>query len=176
MSNSKQKVELPILQIPTPCPMRWDELEGRSQKRFCDQCTKHVYNFYEMPAADVDSVLKTSQSSTQRVCAQIRRNPDGKVLTAEDNPSCHRKGWRHQFVMLATSLIALLTFGGCESETVSRLLPWLPNDQPHPTEELGDVVIAPPPAVGGEVVMGKVFVPPQPEPQPEPVLPTTPEE
>ena len=80
--NSKNQVNssLPVLgqiQIKTPCPMNWDEMDGDKSKRFCGHCQKHVHNFAEMEATEVDQLV----SSDQSVCAMIRRRTDGSIVT-----------------------------------------------------------------------------------------------
>ena len=158
-----ERIELPVIEIPTPCPMKWEELSGGDRKRYCDHCTKHVFNFSEMPAAEVKEILDSSVCSSERVCAQIRRREDGSIMTAENRPA-RRSFWRKPLVALATSLVALLTFTGCESELVSKLFPWLPNSAAHHPPELGDIAV--PPAVGGEIILGNLKLPPTP-----PILP-----
>lgn len=164
MKKISHSNSLPVLQIPTPCPMQWDQLNGGDQKRFCDQCNKHVYNFSEMPAEEIDLVLKSSAQSSQSVCAQIRRLPNGQILTADDKPQLKQSTWGNRLATLVASLMVLVNFSGCESDLVSRLLPWWPNGS-HAGEELGDIAIEPPPAIGGKVVveLGDVAVEAPPE-------------
>jgi hypothetical protein len=71
--------------IASPCQSSWDSMEGTNQKRFCRECSKHVYNISAMTQADAEKLL----SSGERVCGRFYRRLDGTILT-EDCPV----GWR----------------------------------------------------------------------------------
>ena len=36
------------LRIASPCPMRWDDMQGDDRKRFFGECRLHVYNLSAM--------------------------------------------------------------------------------------------------------------------------------
>ena len=69
------------IRIASPFSARWELMEGTEQKRFCPECTKHVYNISAMTRRDAESLL----SSSNQLCARFYRRADGTILT-EDCP------------------------------------------------------------------------------------------
>lgn len=67
-------------EIASPCPAKWDEMEGDDRKRFCHQCSKHVYNFASMTDAEAERLLRENEG---KVCGRIYRRDDGTILTAD---------------------------------------------------------------------------------------------
>jgi hypothetical protein len=142
-NSKKQSHSLPVLpqvQIRTPCPMKWDEMEGDSSKRFCGHCQKHVHDFSEMDADSVSQLL----GSGQNICAKIRKRTDGSIVTKQPVLSCEnglsRRGWLARLGALAASAVVVLILGGCREpeliETTGVVAP--PPDAQTP-ELLGDV-------------------------------------
>ena len=136
--NSKHLTDsnLPVLsqvQVKTPCPKNWDEMEGDAQKRYCGHCQKHVHNFEEMAAVEVKKLLDTGQS----VCAKVVRLTDGTIVTKEDRVT--RRSWFTRLGGLAASFLALITLGGCQ----------------EPADEVTGIVGAPP-AAKAPVLLGEV--------------------
>lgn len=141
---------LPILSqvsIKTPCPMKWDQMQGDASQRYCDQCKKHVHDFSEMDSGSVNELLKSERS----VCAKIRRRPDGTIITKDSNDSSDRpilrRTWFTRISTLTASVAAILTLGGCREkqlqETTGIVAP-LPTAQAPELLgeiELGDVEI-----------------------------------
>ena len=148
---------LPIITIAQPCPVQWEQMQGSESKRFCDHCTKHVYNFAEMPVDEVGQMLR----SGGKICAQVRRKPDGSIVTIEDRRKfLGRRNWLQRVAVLAASVVTVFTFGGCNSETIIRYIPWIDHEQTQSVggkiaplggvieigpEELGDISIQPEP-------------------------------
>ena len=142
---------LPQLEIGTPCPKSWDEMSGDEQARFCGHCKKTVFNFAAMSTNDIQQVLASRDS----VCARIRRDAGGEVLT-NDSPPCDlpsRRDWLSQLASLAAMLLAMVSLTGCRGETRSSdpvLPPNSTTEQPMmgevciPEAEMGDVLVVPP--------------------------------
>ena len=135
MSN-QPKHSLPVLpqiKINTPCPMNWDEMDGNASRRFCGHCQKHVHNFEEMDAKSVTELL----NSVSSICAKVRRQADGSIITKETRIS--RRNWFARLGGLAASIAVLLTLGGCR-------------------ESADDVtgLVAPPTTVEAPVLLGEV--------------------
>ncbi|MCA8829377.1 hypothetical protein [Hymenobacter pini] len=57
------------LAIPQPCHENWDLMTPTEQGRFCQACRKEVWDFSEMPAADILRVLQ--QAPEGSVCGRI---------------------------------------------------------------------------------------------------------
>lgn len=170
MSQQRSTNSLPVIQIATPCPMQWDKMQGDDSKRFCNQCTKNVFNFAEMPRDDVSDLLCSGQS----VCARISRHADGSIVTLDDKPSTkrlsHIGSYIQRLAVCAAGFVSLMTFGGCDEEKVRRAIPWLPEHEEEitgivaPGAELGDIAISMP--VEEEPVVGIIE-----SPVPETALP-----
>jgi Carboxypeptidase regulatory-like domain len=68
------------MRVASPCPAKWDEMEGDARVRFCRLCSLNVYDISEMTRAEVEAlVLKTEG----RLCGRLTRRADGKVLTKD---------------------------------------------------------------------------------------------
>lgn len=76
--------ELEVLanvRIASPCPVRWAEMRGDGQRRFCNQCRQHVHKLSELKTADVVALLRAAK--TERTCVQVFYRLDGTVLTKD---------------------------------------------------------------------------------------------
>jgi hypothetical protein len=74
------------VRIASPCSTAWDEMSGDDKMRFCHKCQLHVYNFAEMPEAEVNGLLGEREGS---VCAKIYQRACGSILT-KDSPVAFR--------------------------------------------------------------------------------------
>lgn len=88
------------LEVAHPCDVPWDAMYGDDRSRFCEICERRVYNFAAM---DELEILDCLRRSGDRVCAQIRRSDEGKIVTKPSAPSLR---W-FQFSLF--SLLALMT-------------------------------------------------------------------
>lgn len=77
---TKEKFDLNNLRIATPCPVGWANMAGDDRKRFCASCRLNVYNFSEMTAGEVESLVRSSEG---RVCARMFRRADGTIITRD---------------------------------------------------------------------------------------------
>ena len=71
------------LQVVTPCSSSWEQMPGNNRKRFCADCDKHVFDFAQMTARQVEAVVEAHQGN---LCARLTRLPDGSLLTQEAPP------------------------------------------------------------------------------------------
>ena len=109
------KVQLPLLdrvQIASPCSADWDAMPGDERKRFCEQCSLHVFNIAEMTREEAEDFLKTELANRDRTCAKIFRREDGTILT-KDCPIGLRR-IRLKAVRTVVACIAF-TFSGSHS-------------------------------------------------------------
>ncbi len=79
--------------------MSWDKMTGDNQVRFCEQCQRQVWNFFEMTEAEIVEVMRTNP---ERLCAQIKKTKDGILVTKDYRPA--QKKFR--FSMLAMMALA----------------------------------------------------------------------
>lgn len=68
------------VEIASPCPKSWDEMQGDYSKRFCEECGHHVYNFSGMTRDAAETLLRETEG---RLCARIYRREDGAVMTSD---------------------------------------------------------------------------------------------
>ncbi len=66
--------------IASPCPMRWEDMEGTGTVRHCGQCSMNVYNFSEMSREEVERLLAERRD---RLCGAFYRRSDGTILTRD---------------------------------------------------------------------------------------------
>jgi hypothetical protein len=76
----KQEFDINSLRIASPCPVGWETMKGDERTRHCGLCSLNVYNFSEMTAAEVESLVRRSGG---RVCARMFRRSDGTVITRD---------------------------------------------------------------------------------------------
>ncbi|WP_165439385.1 hypothetical protein [Chryseobacterium phocaeense] len=48
--------------IKEPCGQLWDQMQDFGDGKFCDSCRKKVWDFDQLPATDIDEILKTNDS------------------------------------------------------------------------------------------------------------------
>lgn len=119
---SKQDL-LSEVRIASPCPARWNEMEGDDRTRFCWECRRSVYNLSDMTRAEAEAFV---QEATGRVCVRFYQRPDGTMLT-RDCPVGREAVLRALRRRLATTLS-----GGCVA--ILSLWAWATR-QPAPTAE-----------------------------------------
>ncbi len=72
--------KLDRLRIATPCHARWEDMMGDDRIRFCDQCQLNVYNFSDLSAGEIDSLIANKEG---RLCARLYQRADGTLLTKD---------------------------------------------------------------------------------------------
>lgn len=75
-------IDIDNLQIVSPCAVAWDEMVGDDKIRYCGYCEKDVFNLTMMTRPEIETLL-ASQMSGRKICGQMRRRPDGKLVTAD---------------------------------------------------------------------------------------------
>ena len=159
-----QTVSLRLLdrvRIASPCPVKWEQMEGDDRQRYCHQCKLNVYNFAELPESDAERLIRETEG---RLCGLLYRRADGTIIT-KDCPvglAAIRRRMRRIVARVAAALFFVL--GGfalaradlprsSRLSTISTMQPfasiarWLePNSPPAPGRiaVMGDIWIAPP--------------------------------
>jgi hypothetical protein len=72
--------QLDHLRIASPCPTRWEQMNGDDRVRFCELCNLHVYNIAELTAREAKSLITNTEG---RICARLYRRADGTVITKD---------------------------------------------------------------------------------------------
>lgn len=111
-------IPLEQISVPSPCPARWDAMEGGVQTRFCTGCRKNVYNLSEMSRREGEDLLTRTDA---RVCVFFFPSADGSPMPREEVPadfplaSRLRPGvWRRVWAAALSGLaaVALSVLGG----------------------------------------------------------------
>jgi len=74
---SARKSKLDQLKVITPCSANWEQMNGSDQKRFCSECSKHVFDFSQMTRQQIEAVTSIHQGN---LCARITRREDGSMV------------------------------------------------------------------------------------------------
>lgn len=90
---------LDVLQIASPCQASWADMRGDDRTRFCESCSKHVYNLSGMTRAQALSLVEATEG---RLCVRFYRREDGSILTA-DCPVGLSSAVRRRLMRLATA-------------------------------------------------------------------------
>ncbi|MEZ4536714.1 MAG: hypothetical protein R3D26_17200 [Cyanobacteriota/Melainabacteria group bacterium] len=105
------------IKIASPCPVPWDTMEATEEerKRFCRQCSLHVYDLSGMSATEAEELI---ESSVGRLCVNFYQRPDGKVMT-DDCPAA-LKALRNRYpqggrFMAVFSVLFLAAIAGTDS-------------------------------------------------------------
>lgn len=80
MAESKNIWLLDNIEIASPCPKKWEEMQGDDTRRFCDGCGHHVYNFASMTRDEAETLLRESEG---RLCARLYQREDGAIKTSD---------------------------------------------------------------------------------------------
>jgi hypothetical protein len=139
---------LDIIEIPEPCPASWEAMEGDQYKRFCSQCSKHVFDLSAHSREEAEQLL---QSGAAKICVSFIRNPDGSVQTDE----CPRplRPLRNG-LKLAASFVAGIFVAACAT------VPGFAQGNGDSRRLGGKPVAMPPPPVPQERINGDLTPPP----------------
>ncbi len=151
--KKKERNCLDTIQIASPCPANWDEMEGDDKSRFCKLCSLNVYNISSLTSEDAEQFLQERMFSGERVCVSLYRRPDGTVIT-EDCPVGLRKlraaARRVKSVAAAIVALTISALTGVRAQQPGK-------DAPVPTR--GEPTVAVPPQKDRERFMGDIATP-----------------
>jgi hypothetical protein len=74
------KINLNEIQVATPCPADWLEMQGDDESRFCQHCQKHVYDFSAMTLEEGIALIEEKEG---KLCGRLSRRRDGTLITAD---------------------------------------------------------------------------------------------
>lgn len=64
--------------IAAPCSMSWENMEGDERVRYCQGCSKNVYNISDMSKTEAEQFL---QDNGTNECIRLFRRQDGTLIT-----------------------------------------------------------------------------------------------
>lgn len=88
---AKRKKSLPVLgevKVASPCNADWNLMTGDEQSRFCDKCSKNVYNLSAMTTEQAEKLIREKERD---LCVRYYQRADGTVLTADCPVGVRRK-------------------------------------------------------------------------------------
>lgn len=118
-------IPLDVIQIKAPCSASWDAMAGDDARRFCDDCQLHVHNLASMRRRDAEALIQGI--GQQRVCVQLQRTADGRILTKDDRMLHVRLRRRAAYVsakLLVGLTTAALVMAGATTVLASRGPQW----------------------------------------------------
>jgi hypothetical protein len=88
-------LDLDDVRVASPCSASWDDMIGDDRVRFCQLCTKNVYNLSALSREDAEALLRADQEREgprgEGMCIRLYRRADGTVLTADCPDGARRK-------------------------------------------------------------------------------------
>jgi hypothetical protein len=76
----KRLAQLSMIQVATPCPVRWEEMIGDEKVRYCAACRLSVF---DLSAMDVEETADRIAEHDGSLCVRFYRRPDGTILTQD---------------------------------------------------------------------------------------------
>lgn len=162
-----QTFSLDVIQIKSPCSASWEAMEGDDVQRFCDDCQLHVHNLSQMRRRDAEALVSGVRlPEGPRVCVQMQRGPDGRVVTLDDRRAAGRLHRRAAYigvrtlVGLGTAAVVLLGSTGVlasrETQLVQKMQQWKTSwfPQSYAVPLMGAAPVVHPP------IPGQAHVPP----------------
>lgn len=148
------------VRIASPCSASWVSMKGDDKARFCESCSKNVYNLSAMTRPEAEALILEKEG---RLCATYYQRSDGTVLTSDCPVGLRRARW-----MLARMAgVAASIVGACfatamalglpgpivvrmrDAEPFSRICRWLsppmPVAPPSPKRTMGSLAFTLPP-------------------------------
>lgn len=132
---------------------------GRPDRRYCEQCDKHVVNLAALPRAEAQQQLNQARKSGRRLCVRVIRDLEtGRVLTREDLPQLTERIARTRPRPVAAALALALLNWACSadeadppSEEETRTPPVLQGTS-APGDEYREILQP----LAGEVIVGDI--------------------
>lgn len=167
MNNTRSLPLLASVRVASPCPMRWDDMEGDDRRRFCHRCNLHVHNLSAMSDDDAEALLKATVGSGNRLCGTYYQRADGTILT-RDCPvglAAVKARVRRRITRLAAALGLVATSGALTAASSTRAEPIkLRALRPFSTIAQWLAPAPPPPLPVGLMVVGEIACPSAPPP------------
>lgn len=121
IAQARARTSLPLLErvsVNSPCPERWEAMEGDDLVRFCRRCAKNVYDLSALDADQAEALLRERGES---MCVTFYRRPDGTILTQECIGGTRRRARRRQGMAAAAVLAAGLGFAAVDHAPVTAV-------------------------------------------------------
>ena len=94
---------LDSIDVAAPCSAAWDSMTGDDRARFCQDCSKNVYNLSDMTRKEAEALVR--ENGEGRLCIRFYRRADGTVLT--DNCPVGLRAMRNALVKRWVAVVSL---------------------------------------------------------------------
>ena len=125
-------LDLDDVRVASPCSASWDDMIGDDRVRFCQLCTKNVYNLSALSREDAEALLRADQEREglrgEGMCIRLYRRADGTVLTADCPDGARRK--KRRLALFGAVGGGLMAAGAAAAE-LSAIGSPLPPSPPH---------------------------------------------
>src|SRR5262245_44916538 len=99
------RINLDLIEVPSPCTVPWDSMQGDDKVRHCGQCQQNVYHLSKLSKKEAERLILAKEG---KLCVQFYRRPDGSVVTRD----CAAVRWWRELVsgvtLVCMWLLALL--------------------------------------------------------------------
>ena len=75
---SLPRINLDLIEMPIPCTVPWESMQGDDKVRHCNQCNQKVYHLSNMSKEEAEELIRSKEG---KMCARVYRRPDGSVVT-----------------------------------------------------------------------------------------------
>ena len=99
-------IPLEDVRVASPCRADWNLMDGDERVRFCQSCTKNVYNLSAMSKTEAEQLIAEKEG---KLCVRYFQRADGTILT--DNCPIGLKIVRRPFKFLLMGFATLLASG-----------------------------------------------------------------
>jgi hypothetical protein len=100
------RVNLDLIEVPNPCTVPWESMQGDDRVRHCGQCRQNVYHLSKMSKEEAEELILQKEG---KLCVQFYRRADGSVVTR----SCAAvRLWRGLVSTVTLTCLGVLTFFG----------------------------------------------------------------
>ena len=72
-SSCTNVFDINVIDIATPCPATWDDMQGDERARFCSQCQLNVYNPEAMTRDEAEQLITETVRTALRAAVSSRR-------------------------------------------------------------------------------------------------------
>lgn len=97
------------VKVAAPCPADWEKMVGDERVRYCNQCSRHVYNLSGMTRREAEGLVTSAEG---RLCVRFYRRSDGTILTRNCPVGLSALKRRAAHVATATMTAVLGFFAG----------------------------------------------------------------
>ena len=106
MTDERKPIKLEAIEIPNPCPMLWENLDGEGRKRFCQDCGKHVHDLSALTRVEAEELLTQTDA---KICISYEQTPDGGIKTKDFTEVffCSRESIRNAVGLVAGAMVAV---------------------------------------------------------------------